>query len=379
MDGVSVATRLRQAVGLPLALVLVWCSKGADQRPGDAADHETDGPATTAALPCIAPVVARSCGVADCHDAVTKEHGMDLSTGEGIYEAWLGQNGTGRKGLNHCSNTAISRVVPGNPEASYVMMKITATLECQNDLSRPMPPPPLPALPPEEIDAIRTWILRGATKDCSESTIITDGGADGSIDPTDAGSADASSDDGGPIEDAAADSGPTDARPEDGSTSDGAPDDGGDGGTVDPSVCTDTQPCQGALVCAGTECGVPWDCVSHFEDPDGPLEHPCPPEIVSYCGCDGVTFEAQDTCPQRPFEYRGACGSSHNCNALASTCGMTQPTCPAGETASVVDKCFGACVPSTMCRCNHSMECPEGYWCDVNVRFCVVIPPDGGT
>jgi hypothetical protein len=107
----------------------------------------------------VAAIIAPNCAVSGCHDAITKEHGMDLSTAEGIYAGFVNQ-----RGLDHCRNTTLPRVVPGNPNGSYVMTKITATMKAC-ELWDPMPPPPKQLLTAEQIESIRSWILAGARRD----------------------------------------------------------------------------------------------------------------------------------------------------------------------------------------------------------------------
>ena len=55
----------------------------------------------------------------------------------------------------------MQRVAPGDPENSYLVWKIQGRPTIV--LSR-MPPPPKPSLTQEEIDAIVTWIQRGAPR-----------------------------------------------------------------------------------------------------------------------------------------------------------------------------------------------------------------------
>ena len=129
---------------------------GRDSQPGDATADNPGGPKL---LERVTAVVAPNCAVSGCHDAITKEHGMDLSTAESIYTGWVNQ-----KGLDHCKSMALTRVVPGNPNGSYVMTKITATTKAC-DLWDPMPPPPKQPLTMEQIDTIRSWIAAGARRD----------------------------------------------------------------------------------------------------------------------------------------------------------------------------------------------------------------------
>ena len=53
------------------------------------------------------------------------------------------------------------RVAPGDPEASYVVHKIEARADIVGER---MPPPPLPPLSQEQIEAIVLWIEMGAPR-----------------------------------------------------------------------------------------------------------------------------------------------------------------------------------------------------------------------
>lgn len=279
-------------------------------------------------LACLAPFIARRCGTAGCHDAITKNRGMDLSTPASIYASWVNRNG-----LDYCGNMLVPRVVPGDPAASFVMRKVTGDLSCFNDQSQRMPPTaPLEA---SEIEMLRGWIAAGAPKVCSPAGF---GGAPG----------------GG---------------------FGGSP---GSGGSVDDYSCSATQACKDMRICEGDNCSTqPWNCITHYD----PLnEHPCPTELAPYCGCDGVTFEAAVTCPDRPYQHPGRCGDGYNCHASDAVCGTPPPVCAEGETPSIVKDCFGACVPIASCRCEFYWECPDGYDCNRDEWRCVPRAPlDGGT
>src|SRR5437016_1331411 len=41
----------------------------------------------------VAKIVTPNCAVAGCHDSITHEHGMDLSTPASIYGSWVNQKG----------------------------------------------------------------------------------------------------------------------------------------------------------------------------------------------------------------------------------------------------------------------------------------------
>ena len=85
---------------------------------------------------------------------------MDLSTAENIHAVWVG-----RETADHCrSNTRVVRVVPGEPESSFVVTLIEAQPGRCKDQER-MPPSPLPVLEDEEVKIITDWIAAGAKDD----------------------------------------------------------------------------------------------------------------------------------------------------------------------------------------------------------------------
>jgi hypothetical protein len=56
--------------------------------------------------------------------------------------------------------------------------------------------------------------------------------------------------------------------------------------------CQDGQACVGSLGCDET-----WRCA----------RVPCTRDLVTYCGCDGKTFQGSGTCPSRKAARRGPC------------------------------------------------------------------------
>ena len=187
--------------------------------------------------------------------------------------------------------------------------------------------------------------------------------------PPDLSSDAASPDDAGAANDAAGDAGvQTSCGEIDGPTANnpGNPDD-----------CTDDSPCPPGTLCGGFSCDTPWTCFSHDDgDDDGGeiLQHPCPAETAPYCGCDGVTFYPQDTCPDRPFDHIGPCEDGVLCDPSALRCSLAEPSCPDGMLPSVVKGNYGPCVPVESCRCQYVFECPhrDKYSCDTVARRCVL-------
>ena len=108
----------------------------------------------------VAPLLNTSCALADCHDATKKEHGMDFSaTPAEVHEMLVDH-----MSADHCNdNATVVRVVPGDPESSYLIQLVDAINRC-DEVPR-MPPPPLEALDPAEIQMIRDWIAAGAQND----------------------------------------------------------------------------------------------------------------------------------------------------------------------------------------------------------------------
>jgi hypothetical protein len=265
----------------------------------------------------VAAIVIPNCAVAGCHDAVSKTHNQDLSTMDKIISNWVNV-----PGFDHCTGLDTPRVLPGDPDGSLVIMKIEGLAVCLQ--SNRMPLPPRKALTAEQIGVIRDWIALGAPSDQPPS----DGGEDGG--PLDAG--------------------------------DDADSDGGDPDSGEGSGCTAASPCPSELTCFGDACSDEWQCMAHFDDV---LEHPCDPATTLYCGCDGVTFEASITCPDRPFSHPGACGDGESCYPGAVRCSDPAPVCPEGQVPSVIDDCYGACIPIESCRCAAHYQCPNGelYTC----------------
>jgi hypothetical protein len=381
----SARRRVRAIVVLAIApLLFARCGGESEQvtEPPGAAGEGGSAGESSAVLPCIAPLIAEKCATSGCHDAETREHGMDLSTGDSIYGSWVNHNG-----LSHCRNTLEPRVVPGDPEASYVYRKVTGDLECSGSLSQAMPPPPLDPLTTEEVALLAAWIRGGATKDCqlegsagtgeSSAGASAQGGSSAGEAPiSGAGGASA----GQPNEAGAA--GRDDGSSGAGGVVQGAGGLGGEGGQVeppwDPWYCDSAHACPLGLICAGELCSEqPWQCVSHFSTGEGgagggddKLAHPCPEDTVDYCGCDGVTFTALRTCPDRPYAHPGACDDGYSCDVFDSRCELEAPSCEPGQAPLVEDDCFAGCAPIASCRCDYDWECPEGNTCHLEERRC---------
>ncbi len=316
----------------------------------------------------VAAIVSTNCALSGCHDSMSSQHDMDLSTPGKIYDAWVGI-----AGYDHCTLTMVRRVLPGNPDMSLVILKVTGKAVCE--VSRRMPPPPATALSEAEIETIRAWIAAGAPRD---DLADAGGGAADSEAGSGAGGSGGGSDggDAAPTADGAVTEDAAGSIPEGGTEMDGG-----------LPRCTTSVPCAPWEACIGESCDMPWECYVHHggNDDDETVKHPCAEDLVPYCGCDGVTFLASSTCPDRPYDHVGACGDGANCEPADVRCAASPPSCGAGMAPSVVAGCWGACIPITSCRCEGSWHCPlyqTIYGCYGYENRCypypLPTPPDGG-
>lgn len=68
-----------------------------------------------------------------------------------------------------------------------------------------------------------------------------------------------------------------------------------------PRQCTGPGQCGAGAQCfGGPGCGIPWTCQPQ-------LGRACTADFAPFCGCDGVTFGASSTCPDRPYLHPGPC------------------------------------------------------------------------
>lgn len=98
-------------------------------------------------------LISFRCG---CHDAVQREGGMwDLTDEESAYDVLVGTPSIDLPGM--------SRVEPGVPDSSYMLLKIEDRHIAAGGLGSRMPPTGF-ALPNDDKEMIREWIEDGATR-----------------------------------------------------------------------------------------------------------------------------------------------------------------------------------------------------------------------
>jgi hypothetical protein len=78
--------------------------------------------------------------------------------------------------------------------------------------------------------------------------------------------------------------------------------DGGGSLRADGAACSVASQCASGI-CEGEGCGAEQGrCAAKVA--------PCTRDLVTYCGCDGRTFQASGSCPRQRYVRRGACGES---------------------------------------------------------------------
>lgn len=90
----------------------------------------------------ILPILLSNCAISGCHDAITHQENMNLST----YSSLMSINGM---------------VIPNNPNNSKLIQTISPGAE------ELMPPSPMAPLSQNQIDLLKRWINEGATNDNS--------------------------------------------------------------------------------------------------------------------------------------------------------------------------------------------------------------------
>ena len=145
---------MRRAIPLVMALVLTACS-GPDKGKSDYNGSATGAADTAAAQPSyyeaeIAPMLQTNC--ATCHLTGQEAGNMSLIPAKAI---------TSLVNVKSSEAPALIRVVPGDPDKSYLIMKLEGTQDQHGGVGARMPFG-APPLSPDKIAKIRKWISEGA-------------------------------------------------------------------------------------------------------------------------------------------------------------------------------------------------------------------------
>ena len=137
-----------RCIGVSLLLALAACGGGGEDAPPPAAPPPQGLQPTLASIQ--ANVFTPSCAKAGCHDATSLQAGLNLSAGMSWQNLYL---------MVSSQNSSLTRVVPMDPDGSFLVQKLEATAPI---IGGRMPADGPPYLQQATVDAIRLWIQNGA-------------------------------------------------------------------------------------------------------------------------------------------------------------------------------------------------------------------------
>lgn len=94
--------------------------------------------------------MASGCGASNCHGGMSPKAGLDLRSATVAFMELDGGSSI------QCTNQLL--VQPGQPEASYLINKLTGNGMCSGGIM----PKGAPAMSSMQIDVVRAWIANGA-------------------------------------------------------------------------------------------------------------------------------------------------------------------------------------------------------------------------
>jgi hypothetical protein len=98
------------------------------------------------------------------------------------------------------------------------------------------------------------------------------------------------------------------------------------GGGATGAACTAGADCASGI-CEGEGCGAgQGKCAA--------AKRACTYDLQTYCGCDGNTFDASGTCPERRYSHRGACQAAGSGSASGGPLPTGAPCLAASECES---------------------------------------------
>lgn len=118
-----------------------------------AASAAEAAPATSGAA--VMQIFAERCATRKCHGGEKPKEQLDLSTAARVKATAIG--------IDAEEQTSLKRILPGNPEASYLFLKITKRRRNDSRIKwKAMPPDAAQALDDKQIALIEAWIKSGA-------------------------------------------------------------------------------------------------------------------------------------------------------------------------------------------------------------------------
>ncbi len=99
----------------------------------------------------VQPIFTKSCAFSACHAGPNPQEAMDLS---------VGQSYGNIVGFPSNQVPRLSRLTPGDPDSSYIVLKLEGTAGGVGGLGTRMPLGG--ALTSQQIDTVRAWIAAGA-------------------------------------------------------------------------------------------------------------------------------------------------------------------------------------------------------------------------
>ncbi|GEJ56499.1 hypothetical protein [Anaeromyxobacter diazotrophicus] len=139
---------------LPAALTLTFALACGGPRTGAAVPAAARGPAATYAD--VSAVFAMSCATQGCHTGHPPANTPDSFDPQYAYDALVGQPAL--------QVPSLPLVDPGNPDHSYVVLKVRGTASGVGGVATRMPLNAHP-LSDEDQAALESWILAGASHD----------------------------------------------------------------------------------------------------------------------------------------------------------------------------------------------------------------------
>jgi mono/diheme cytochrome c family protein len=123
---------------------------GTVKSPTEPAETPGTGTAALTFSQIQSQIFTPTCAKAGCHAASAASEGLVLEAGQ-AYGNLVGRPAT--------QNGSLARVAPGDPERSYLILKLRGD---PNITGQRMPQDGPPFLTPEQIDGIAAWIRAGA-------------------------------------------------------------------------------------------------------------------------------------------------------------------------------------------------------------------------